>query len=191
MIYLTVGTDIITKEQFIPIKNGDEGIYKPTGGLWLTEYDINYDNYNTWVEYLIDNPSVLLFKSRLNPWSQPCSVVKLKDDANIFNLKTQNDFEYLMDKYPTNNSCFSYETMCYDYDGINVNLFSLITNNNKKEIFNLIRQYCVNTLLLYNLDCIEYYHPAKLSIKPFNIDYPTNEEAIYKIAYDKIKKRVM
>ena len=53
MEYLTVGTNEIKKDLFIPVKDNTKNIFKPTGGLWLTKYDERYKNYNDWVDYLI------------------------------------------------------------------------------------------------------------------------------------------
>ena len=190
MLYLTVGTDKITDELFVSIKD-KEDMYKPSGGLWLTKYDTNYSNYNVWVDYLIDNPNVMFYKNKsASIWHQPCSIVKLHDEANIFNLNNENNYNYLLNKYPLNNNSFSYESMTKDYDGIYVDLLSLITNSNKKEISDLVKQYCVSTLLLYNLDCIDYYHSGLLDIEPFDLEYYMYEGTSYNINYDKIKKKI-
>ena len=88
MEYLTVGTSEIKRDLFVPIKDGDEPSIKPTGGIWLTKYDSQYENYNEWVDYLIDNPNVLFYKSlAYDIWKQPCSLVKLNDDSKIFSLE--------------------------------------------------------------------------------------------------------
>ena len=188
MIYLTVGTDNITKELFVPIKDSDN-MYKPTGGLWLTKYDTKYNNYNAWVDYLIDNPNIFFYKNKTNNiWCQPCSVVSLYDSAKIFNLDNEDRYQYLTNNYP-NDICFSYEDMSRYYDGIFVELLPLLRSNNP-DILNLVKQYCVSTLLLFNLDCIDYYQSGLVKIEPFDMEYYMYEGTSYNISYDKTRKRI-
>lgn len=190
MLYLTVGTDNIKKELFVPVSDRETGFYKPSGGVWFTKNDPKYNNYNVWVDYLMDNPHVFFHKNKSNNiWVQPCSVVELKDDTNIFNLNNEDEYNYLLDKFPMNNKCFSYELMSHSYDGIYVDIMSLIHNKND-DLVNLIRQYCVSTLLLFNIECIDYYYSGKVDIVPFDLDFNVYECINYNITYDKIKKRV-
>lgn len=190
MLYLTVGTNDISNKLFVPIKD-KEDMYKPMGGLWLTKYDIKYQNYNEWVEYLIDNSSIFFYKNRTgNLWNQPCSVVSLSANAKIFHLDSEIKYNYLLDNYPSNIG-FSYELMSKDYDGIFVDLLPLVRNsNNNNDIAKLVRQYCVSTLLLFNLNCIDYYQSGDVKIEPFDPEYYMYEGTSYNITHDKTKKRI-
>ena len=168
MLYLNVGTDEIRNDSFKPLRDGEEGFYKPTGGFWLTQYDPKYANYNMWVDYLIDNPQVLFYKSHASVFQQPCAIVELREDAKIYTFKHEDNYRELLGKYPLYDSSFSYEAMSKDYDGIYVDLHSLFNEVKDKTIGKIIRQYCVSTLLLYNLDCIDYYYSGGVDISPFD-----------------------
>ena len=50
MNYLSIGTNSLSADLFLEIKNSD-GV-KPIGGLWATEHNNTNLNYNDWVEYL-------------------------------------------------------------------------------------------------------------------------------------------
>lgn len=196
MEYLTVGTNNIKRDLFVPISDKNGSSIKPKGGLWLTRHDSRYSGYNEWVDYLMDNPSVLFYKSMgykntdYNIWNQPCSLVKLTDDSKIFTLEDTGGYEFLMSKYPQGNSYFSYEAMSQDYDGIFVDVMKLLSNDKYMEQKKLVRELAVKTLLLYNLDCIDYYYPGNVSIKPFDLDYSDYEELEYKINIEKTRKKV-
>ena len=169
MEYLTVGTNEIKKELFIPIKDNEVNIYKPKGGLWLTEYNEKYKNYNAWVDYLIDNPDIFFYKNReANIWKQPCSLVTLKENTNIFMLENNTDYSYLKNNYPLDDKRFSYEMLVHKYDGSYVDTLKLLKDTNDNNALKLIMQFAVNSLVLFNLDCIDYYKSGYILINPFN-----------------------
>ena len=164
MKYLTVGTRKISYELFSPVMDVCEQI-KPIGGLWLTEYNEAHKNYNVWVEYLINNPQVLFYMSRnYSMWENPCSLVTLKDNTNIFYLKNKEDLKYLIVNYPHNNGNFSYQQISNIYD---------------------------DSLILYNLDCIDYYQPGIVSIEPFNYECDECEIQNYEINIENVKKKIL
>ena len=59
MNYLSIGTNSLSADLFLEIKNSD-GV-KPIGGLWATEHNNTNLNYNDWVEYLCYHPYVLFY----------------------------------------------------------------------------------------------------------------------------------
>ena len=61
MNYLSIGTNSLSADLFLEIKNSD-GV-KPIGGLWATEHNNTNLNYNDWVEYLCYHPYVLFLSS--------------------------------------------------------------------------------------------------------------------------------
>ncbi len=195
MEYLTVGTNKIRRKLFKPIEDRKGASYivniKPTGGLWLTEYNPEYANYNEWIDYLIDNPNVMAFKSKeYDIWNQPCSLVKLTDDSKIFTLENTEGYEFLTSRYPKDDNYFSYEAMSKNYDGIYIDILKLFNGIKYREQERLIRELCVRTLILFNYKCIDYYRPGYVSITPFNLDYGAYETAEYEIQCEKIRKRV-
>lgn len=189
MKYLTVGTREIKRQLFKEIEDVD-GSIKPRGGLWLTEYNELHRNYNDWVDFLIYNPVVFFYKSRnYNMWAQPCSLVTLKEDANIFYLQSKENLDYLIRNYPRQNS-FSYQDICHIYDGIFVDMFKLIREIDDYQLCRQICKFDVNTLVLFNLDCIDYYQPGIVMIKPFDYEYGDCEELYYEINIESKKYQI-
>ena len=191
MEYLTVGTDKITREKFVPITDDSTTYYKPAGGLWLTRHMPEYPGYNEWVDYLIDNPRLLYFKSKSkNIFSQPCSVVTLVRDANIYTLDSDDSFKYLMTHFNRDDKMFSYEKLSREYDGIYVKILGLLGSDPIK--MEIVKKYCVNTLSLFNLDCIDYYYSGRVNIRPFDIEYADFDEEAreYHIDVSNVKKRI-
>ena len=191
MEYLTVGTNDIQESLYVPVKDQPSGIYKPKGGFWLTKYDPRYQNYNEWVDYLIDNPQVLFYKNANKTgtiWEQPCSHVILKDNANIYNLNTLQDYTFLKDNYPGNNM-FSYEQLSKMFDGLYVDTGAILQHRSD-ELLRLSMQYSVSSLLLFNLKCIDYYYPGVVKITPFDLEYSHYEDISYQIECAKTRKRI-
>ena len=190
MKYLTVGTRQITRELFRSIEDVS-GSIKPRGGLWLTEYNELYKNYNDWVDFMINDPVVLFYKSRNHSiWEQPCSLVTLKETANIFYLKSESDLEYLKKMYPAYGSIFSYQMLSKIYDGIFVDMYKLLTSINDDIICNQLFKFGVNSLILFNLNCIDYYQSGMVSIEPFDYEYGSCEPAYYEINIENEKQKI-
>lgn len=191
MEYLTVGTKEILNDLFIPVTDKLVNSVKPYGGLWLTEYDSKYKNYNVWVDFLINNPDILFYKSHSsNIWCQPCSLVTLKENANIFKLESDSSLEYLLNNYQLNNGRFSYQSLSHNYDGIYVDITKLIRNAKHPIITQCIKEYGVSSLLLFNLACIDYYIPGSVLIEPFDLEYYMYENGGYEITHEKVKKKI-
>ena len=191
MKYLTVGTRKISYELFSPVMDVCEQI-KPIGGLWLTEYNEAHKNYNVWVEYLINNPQVLFYMSRnYSMWENPCSLVTLKDNTNIFYLKNKEDLKYLIVNYPHNNGNFSYQQISNIYDGIFIDMYKLLNQVSNYELCRQLFKFSVNSLILFNLDCIDYYQPGIVSIEPFNYECDECEIQNYEINIENVKKKIL
>ena len=132
MQYLTVGKRDFVYDSFRGVEDTDENSLKPVGGVWLTQYNNQY--YNEWVEFILDDPVLLVYKNKGSSiWKQPCSLVTLKESANIFNLANQNDLDYLKQRYPLPGDKFSYKAMSSIYDGIFVNMYSLLRDVKVKD----------------------------------------------------------
>lgn len=191
--YLTVGTDEIRRNLFVPVSDVNaHSEVKPSGGLWLTDFDTNIPNYNNWVNHLLySKMSVFFYKNRnSNPFKQPCCVVTLKEDANIFQLKSREGYQFLLDKFPNGKGGFSYERISEKYDGIYVDLTHFLYSMDIDEARKFY-SFDVNTLILFNCDCIDHYYSGVVDIVPFD---PTEVWAIewfdYVIKWDGEKRYV-
>ena len=184
MKYLTVGTNEIKSELFKSIE--DTETIKPRGGLWLTKYE--NEHYNEWVDYILEDTIALVYKSKGDSiWRQPCSLVTLSESANLFTLNNKDSFEFLKNNYPLDDNKFSYSEISHKYDGIYVDMYKLLLEVNDPRIY----KFGVNSLILFNLDCIDYYQSGVVDIEPFDYEYGCCEMTNYEIKYDSVKKRIL
>lgn len=180
MNFLSVGTDTISQNLFQNIKNGNDT--KPYGGLWATKYDSRFPGYNEWVDFLIQNIHLLFYMNYTNPFELPAVYFTLKDNAKIFNIDSKEKLEYLKNKYPNQEKWINFEKLQENYDGIFIRITSLLNEKN-------INSFGVNTLILFNLNCIKEYQSAKVFIEPF--DYTLYNHLIeYEIKLDSEKKQI-
>lgn len=188
--YLTVGTNDIKTDIFRKIQDSPlNGSIKPSGGLWLTDFNLSFPNYNSWVDYILSHPYILFYKNKSSdPFIQPCSIISLKDNVNIFYLSNLEQYEFLIKNYDKNKNRFSFEQLSHYYDGIYIDLFSLMDFLPPDNI-KLFLTFGVNSLILFNLDCIDYYHPGIIKIEPFDYECNLNRGFIhYDIKWDNEKK---
>lgn len=169
-MYLHLGTSELKSDLFIPISDSNAGSeYKPSGGLWTSKYV--YDNYNEWIDFILGNPHIYFYKNNGGDiFNIPCCLIKLKESANIYNLDNMDSYNYLMSNYSNESDWFSFEKLSKDYDGININLSSFRRNNNK-EILDKLMKYAVDSLVIFNMDSIEYYYSGVVNILPFDYEY--------------------
>lgn len=170
MSYLSVGSGFISSDLFLEIKN-TTGI-KPTGGIWATDYDLFYQNYNEWVDYLCAHPYILYYQNFENSHNLTAAHIILKENANIFILDSLEKLTFLKEKYPYN-GWIDYEKMVLHYDGIYVNI-NKITNSNDKLSHMIASVFSVNTLLLFNPYCIKHYQKAIIDLS--NVDFDNHHE---------------
>ena len=104
--YLTVGTDIVKEDKFLPISNSIlHGSIKPKGGLWLTEFDIESPSYNCWVDFILEHPYIWFYKNKSsNPFTQPCAIITLKPNTQIYKLSNREEYQFLLDNYNDGNN---------------------------------------------------------------------------------------
>lgn len=175
MNYLSIGTNKLNKDLFLDVRN--TGTAKPLGGIWATEQE--YPTYNAWVDYLCDHPHLLFYKNYGYP-NLAAVYLTLQEDARICSLNTEDDIKCLKEKYPLND-WINFEKLSKDYDGIFINYQKLIDNSQ-------IKPYSVNTLILFNLNCVKYYQVATVVIDSLDIDNPTEMyEYRIEISEEKIK----
>ena len=186
MKYLTVGTNEIVKDLFREVEDTESSSMKPRGGLWLTKYE--NEHYNEWVDYLLEDSVAFYYKSKGSSiWEQPCSLVTLRENANILELSDGNTLDSLKRKYYLNDDKFSYQELSHYYDGIFVDMYKLLHDVNDQRLY----KFGVNSLILFNLDCIEYYQSGLVLIEPFDFEYNFCEAPIYEIKCDNVKKRIL
>ena len=102
--FITIGTDFISEDLFLPVEDPTNTDIKPTGGLWFTKFLENNPNHNAWLHFLITHPSVLHSKNTSsNFYKQKAAIVTLKPDARIFMLHSIETLEELKSKYPKEN----------------------------------------------------------------------------------------
>ena len=170
--YIMIGMPILTKNIFRnilrPLNNYS---FKPTGGLWASEYISNIYTISEWHSYLLEARSIALYKD-----INQASLFTLKENAKILEIKTFKELQEIIQKYPSyhhslnyyqtitdNNNTFDFEELSKDYDGIYIN-----PNNIEFYKSRIFDNWSVKTLLLFNLDCIKEYQSVTIEV---NLDY--------------------
>lgn len=172
--YVTIGIPEISKDIFRkvirPLNN--YGI-KPNGGLWASRFVSNICCISDWHEYLLFQSDELAYTKNVNIGC----IFTLKDDAKILKLETKEDLLEVQKKYPSHyykdEIIPDYEKISKDYDALFLE-YDRICFTDKRSIF---KGWDVNTLLLFNLDCIEEYQTIEIYAKPQDYDctpYITN-----------------
>ena len=161
--YLTVGTSNIKSELMRKISDVSltNSHAKPNGGLWLTDYNLKYQNINSWMDNITSFSRIdTLYNTKYYGRNiLSAAVVMLKDDANIFVLDSEKKLNELMLKYPHNEALFSYEAIAKDYDGIYVNCLGI-----PQKYYSAFLSFDVPSLILFNTNPIDYYKEAKIKI---------------------------
>ena len=196
MKYLTVGTDEIRSDLFRNVETTElADSMKPAGGMWFSEY--NKGGSNEWVRFMMNHIYIWFYKNNnirvngyVDPFAKPCSLVSLKNDVHLYTLHNSQSLDYLMKYFPANGK-FSYEELSKYYDGIYVDLnrlFSLKDYDN--DILKKFSSFGISSLVLFNLDCIDYYNSGKVILEPF--DYEVGERPQnYEIKIDDTKKKIL
>lgn len=170
--YIMVGAPIITRELFrkvlIPLNNYS---FKPSGGFWSSAY-IDNIGISDWFSYLQDAKGIAAYKN-LNQ----STIFTLKDNAKILTIDTLEKVLELAQKYPSyhqilgfyaditkENTIFDFGKLSQDYDGIYID-YNKFINQNQTIVFDNLS---VNSLLLFNLDCIKEYKKAHITFELYN-----------------------
>lgn len=181
--FMMVGAPIITKEIFrkvlMPLDNYS---FKPSGGFWSSPFLGNL-GISDWYTYLQDASSIARYKD-LNQ----STIFTLKDDAKILIIDTFEKILELAQKYPsyhhiqgfyneitTTNTIFDFSKLSQDYDGIYIDYDKFMCQN-KTIVFDKLS---VNSLLLFNLDCIKEYKTTPITFdiyNPYSFPYIKKDE---------------
>lgn len=177
--FLHIGTNYIFPEIIFPIRNTNGS--KPNGGLWATVQDKDINNFNPWIEFLRFHPHILFYKYT-NPFQIPATLITLKESANIFSVKNINELNFLKTYYKDNKGWIDFEALTKDFEGLLIDIDSLLTQNIDDDIKIKLLEFGVSSLILFNLDSIAYYQQAQIDIAPYDYEYE-KEFTNYKIIY--------
>lgn len=180
--YIHIGSPIITKDLFRQVLRPlNNFLYMPSGGLYACEYK-GPQKISAWYNFLLSEEELSKQKNR-----EVASLFTLKENANILLLDNYNKVFELTDKYPSyhqklsyifpiteDSTLFDFESLSEDYDGIYVNYHSFIHDRPTTTIFN---DWSVDTLLLFNLDCIKSFRRVTIS-KDASISIDPKENTI-------------
>lgn len=178
--YVTTGTETISGNIFRKILRPlNNYTFKPTGGLWAAEF--NKYIISDWYEYMMYEGSYLQSIKNITV----AAIFTLKDNAKILTIDSSNQIKELAKKYPSyhhilglcepltkQNVIFDFEELSKDYDGAYIDYYKIEFS---KEI-ETFRAWSINTLLLFNINCIENYQ--SIDITPQN---PYDSEDLPKI----------
>ena len=173
--FLTIGTNTIKEELMRAISDDllSNSTYrknpKPSGGLWLSDYNLDTPNINLWLDYITSLRSQqedpVYNEKYFGKHIIPAAVVVLKNDAKIFVLDNAEKLDELMKRYPHDKGLFSYKKLANDYDGIYID-YNMINVD-----YGYFKSFCVSSLLLFNTKPIDYYYEAQVEIKSLEQDY--------------------
>jgi hypothetical protein len=168
MEYVSVGTDCILDEYFIPAVNSDKKI-KPSGGLWCSLYRGEY--YNEWLDFISNKPIYLRrYLRKENPYELSGAIITPKENAKILTLDSAESFSILENLYN-----FDYEKVADDFDAIYYDLFQL-TGAIPRYSDDIRRFISVTTFLVLNPSSIKEYKKAKINIRPMDYEYEWCED---------------
>lgn len=172
--YVTIGTKNIAEDIFRKILRPlDINFYKPNGGLWSSEFISRIYCISEWHDYLLYEDQETASYKNINAGA----IFTLKNNAKILNIDSEEKIIELSQKYPSWHyilthydnpelNIIDFETISKDYDGVEVSINKL--GYNKQGL--TFNSWSVNTLLLFNLNCIEKYQSVDIEVSLFNYD---------------------
>lgn len=172
--YVTIGTKNIAEDIFRKILRPlDINFYKPNGGLWSSEFISRIYCISEWHDYLLYEDQETASYKNINAGA----IFTLKNNVKILNIDSEEKIIELSQKYPSWHyilthydnpelNIIDFETLSKDYDGVEVSINKL--GYNKPGL--TFNSWSVNTLLLFNLNCIEKYQSVDIEVSLFNYD---------------------
>ena len=156
MNLISLGIDEIRKDQFKVVKNSRRS-NKPNGGLWTSPIDSKYG----WYDFVVGE------QFRCDHYLNKMVLITLKPDAKILKISSAIDFDccpYINENLIFGHDIFSkfrridFETLSMYYDGIWITLEAMEDLEERhKYVMGDLYGWDVETVLLFNLDCIESY----------------------------------
>lgn len=172
--YVIIGTKNIAEDIFRKILRPlDINFYKPNGGLWSSELISRIYCISEWHDYLLYEDQETASYKNINAGA----IFTLKSNARILNIDSEEKIIELSQKYPSWHyilthydnpklNIIDFEALSKDYDGVEVSINKLGYN----EPGLTFSSWSVNTLLLFNLNCIEKYQSIDIEVSLFNYD---------------------
>lgn len=174
--YVSIGAKTLSKDIFRNVLRPlDNYSFKPSGGLWSS---VHYKYMvSEWLDYVLTSHQSLLYYKNMTI----ASIFTLKEDANILKVNTPEEVRLLEEKHPSyhhqlgfysslsiNEPIFDFEALSKEYDGIYLNYYGTALFGR----LDSFSAWSVNTLLLFNLDCIKSYKSFDITL-PYTIeDFP-------------------
>ena len=170
--YVTIGTKNIAEDIFRKILRPlDINFYKPNGGLWSSEFISRIYCISEWHDYLLYEDQETASYKNINAGA----IFTLKNNAKILNIDSEEKIIELSQKYPS----WHYILTHYDNPELNIIDFETLSNDGVEVSINKLgynkpgltfNSWSVNTLLLFNLNCIEKYQSVDIEVSLFNYD---------------------
>lgn len=155
--FLAHGIKELDKNKFNKVENF---FTKPKGGLWASIYiDNDKEDYqSSWLEWI---------DVCMPQWRKDYGITfSVKENANIFIINDEEDVKFLETKYPakekdmfTSFKTIDFEKMSEDFDG------AYLTYKGSKELYYVLYGWDVESLVLFNLDCIKDVEKVKIEWK--------------------------
>ena len=161
--YIILGMKELNKESFKPVKNGINP-NKPIGGIWASPYSTNNEYVSEWHKWC---------SSEMEEWlSNDAIILKLKNDAKIYTINTQDDLIELISIVGEPHTKFLKFQCIPDFENA-AKLFDVLYltedgqyNTRMPDIkmeYNLYGWDCESIMIL-NFDCISEWRYEKLNI---------------------------
>ena len=181
-LYISNGTNKLYHELMKPpfayiIHNSS----KPCGGVWTTE-DTGNINSNFWLRFIAD-------EDYYGKYSNDAVLIKLKETAKILYIKDIASFLLAQMKYPVNQGRFLAKNMMLDYHKIAKDYDGVLLSEDlfyDRKTSSLFKDWAVESLVIFNLNCVEYTIPLKLS-RHYSNDFYTKYEVIEEGKEEKIQ----
>lgn len=158
--YVSIGFNKhhLSKEKFQPVKNWQ---VKPVCALWTsTYYGDEHTGTSDWLEYICDpyRDGETLYGEE--HWVD-AAIIKFKPETRIFYINSIDDLRpYMSDDY-----IVDYETISKSYDVAFVSCYNLCNSSNDPVFISLAHKFSVSSQIIFNLDCIEHYHPGLAKVE--------------------------
>ena len=157
-VSIGVGKKNLSKEKFQSVKNWQ---VKPEHALWTSTY---FGNEQTgtceWLDYVCDPYRDGQTMYGEENWVE-AAIIKFKPDTRIFFINSIDDIKPFMDE----NYVVDYETIAKSYDVAFVSCYALCNSSDDPRFISLAKKFSVSSQIVFNLNCIDYYHPGLARIE--------------------------
>lgn len=170
-VYISKHDEPLSRDNFQPIFNSEYFMErgKPDGGLWSSTYIPQYDKdspfISDWQNYLMTT------SGKYSPDNAPDTAYTftVSEDANILYIDSLDKYNELLEQYRDDkfSNTLDYETLSKDYDGLYID-YQTASNNSFGD--NPLKNWMVETMLVFNPDIVEWDDVKEVEIPQFNFD---------------------